>query len=268
VAPEDARPPGVPAVELRAVRKEFGLPPQATVALDRVDLSVSTGERVAIVGQTGAGKSTILNLVLGLIAPTSGQVEVLGIDPFTGFATLAGRTAVVFQQDRLLPWRTAVDNAAFGLAMLGVGRDERRERAAVWLRRLGLAGFERARPHELSGGMRQRVAIARAMTVEPALLVADEAFSALDELTAVEVRADLLGVLGETGTTTLFVTHSVEEATLTSDRVVVLRRPGQVAGEVDVRRAGGPAAAADRVRELLAEARGSATAPPMPEVDG
>lgn len=255
MAPEVGTRPGEVAVELRAVRKVFGRPPEGTLALEHVDLVVRAGERVAIVGQTGAGKSTILNLVLGLIAPSAGEVEVLGIDPFTGFAALAGRTAVVFQQDRLLPWRTAVDNAAFGLAMLGVGREERRERATVWLRRLGLEGFERSRPHELSGGMRQRVAIARAMTVEPALLVADEAFSALDELTAVDVREDLIGVLGETGTTTLFVTHSVEEAVLTSDRVIVLRRPGRVAGEVDVRRAGGPDPAAAHVRELLAEAR-------------
>ena len=261
----DARAQGDAVLELDGVRKVFAGPSGPVVAIDRLDLVVRRGERVAIVGQTGAGKSTSLNLLLGLMAPSEGEVRVLGVDPFLDFEALAGRTSVVFQQDRLLPWLDASANAAFGLAMLGLPRDVRRERAVRWLHRLGLAGFEDARPHELSGGMRQRVAIARAMCVEPDIFVADEAFSSLDELTAHEVRADLTSVIEETGTTAVIVTHSVDDAVRMAHRVVVLVRPGRIFGEVAVPVGGGESdieAAAVAVRSMLESARLDPPSPP------
>jgi NitT/TauT family transport system ATP-binding protein len=248
------------AVELGHVSKHFRTPAGQVVALDGFSLRVAIGERIALVGQTGSGKSTALSLMIGLQDPSAGEVRVLGVDPFRAFQSLEGRTSVVFQQDRLLPWLTALDNAAFGLAMLRRPVGEQIETARDWLERLGLSDAESAYPHELSGGMRQRVAVARAMAVDPEVLFADEAFSSLDELTAEEVRGDLLRVLESTGVTTVLVTHSIREAVSVAHRVVVLESPGRVLGEVDVADAGSTLDAELAVRGLLVEAHGSIAA--------
>ena len=147
---------------------------------------------VAIVGQTGCGKSTFFDLMIGLEAPTEGAIHIGDKSPHTDFDHFRGRIATVFQQDRLLPWRSALDNARLPLELIGLPEAEQRERALTWLNRLGLGQFTNAYPHELSGGMRQRVAIARAFAVQPEILLADEAFGHLDEVTAAELRETFL----------------------------------------------------------------------------
>jgi NitT/TauT family transport system ATP-binding protein len=220
-------------------------------AVHDLSFTVEPGERVAIVGETGSGKSTALSMLLGLQKPSAGTVRVLGKDPFAEFATLAGRLGIIFQSDRLLPWRTALENASFGLQVLGKSKVGRHRAAGEWLDRLGLDGFHKAYPHELSGGMRQRVAIARTMAIQPEVLVADEAFSALDELTAASVRADLLNLLAETRTTTVFVTHSVSESCEIADRVLVFARPGRIVDEVAATKLRDGGATAEQLQELV-----------------
>jgi NitT/TauT family transport system ATP-binding protein len=173
---------GAGPIEVTGLRKVFHQTGtgEAVVAIERLDFVVQQGEMVAIVGQTGCGKSTFLNIVIGLDRPTDGRVAVGGRAPYDDFDHFRGVLAAVFQQDRLLPWRTAVDNVRLPLELLGRDPGEQLARARAWLDRLGLGRFERAYPHELSGGMRQRVALARAFAVEPALLLADEAFGHLD----------------------------------------------------------------------------------------
>lgn len=221
-------------VRLDQVAKDFSKRGESFRAVDNLSFEVKRGERIAIVGETGSGKSTALNLLLGLTKPTEGTVRVLGIDPFERFNELAGRVGIIFQTARLLEWRTALQNAAFGLQVLDEPKAEREAIARDWLTRLGLKDFLHAHPHELSGGMRQRVSIARTMAIAPEVLVADEAFSALDEMTAASVRADLLRLLDEEQMTTIFVTHSVPESVALADRVLVFTRPGHVRKIVEV----------------------------------
>ena len=224
-----------------------------------LSFSVGEGEVAAIVGETGCGKSTSFNMLLGLQKPDSGDVRVFGKDPFVQSDSLLGLVGIIFQTDRLLPWRTAIENVAFGLEVLHVQEAKRLETAGTWLERIGLEGFEDAYPHELSGGMRQRVSIARAFAIEPRLLYADEAFTALDELTAARVRKDLLGLIRETGITTLFITHSVPEAVDIAQRILIFGRPGRVIREIDREReqADGKSIAAieNLVRDGLQKAR-------------
>lgn len=231
------------------------------VACRDLTFRVHARERVAIVGATGSGKSTALSLLMGLQASTSGTVRVLGCDPHREFDRLRAKLGIVFQTGRLLPWRTALDNVCLGLEILGVGKSERRERAFVWLERLGLGGFSGSYPHELSGGMQQRVAIARTFVTDPELLLADEAFSALDEVTAASVRAQLLELIRDTRKTTVFVTHSISEAVEVGDRVLVLAAPGHVVASIsisDFERSDPQARgeAGQRVREALQAASG------------
>ena len=165
---------------------------QEIVAIDRLDLAIAPRELIAIVGQTGCGKSTLFDLLIGLSKrrPTA-TIRIGGKAPFGDFDYFRGRIATVFQQDRLLPWRSALDNVRLPLELLGVPEAEQRARALDWLKRLGLERFATAYPRELSGGMRQRVAIARAFVVQPAILLADEAFGHLDEVTAAELRDEV-----------------------------------------------------------------------------
>lgn len=199
------------------------------------DLSfhVCEGEIVAIVGETGCGKSTSFNMLLGLQKPDQGEIRVFDADPFDEAAALQGVVGIVFQNNRLLPWRTAVQNVAFGLQILRAGEEEGLDASRKWLERVGLKGFEDAYPHELSGGMRQRVSIARAFAIGPRILYADEAFTALDEWTAARIRNDLVGLIRETRITTLFITHSVPEAVDIAQRILVFGRPGRVIREID-----------------------------------
>ena len=247
-------------IEFRRVSKSFLAPGgEPFFACRDLSFHVGPGEIVAIVGETGCGKSTSFNMLLGLQKPDEGEVEVLGRNPFGEVDALRGLVGIVFQSDRLLPWRTASENVAFGPEVLGVEEDKRLDAARRWLDRLGLKGFEGAYPHELSGGMRQRVSIARAFAIEPKILYADEAFTALDELTAARIRKDLLGLIRETEITTLFITHSVPEAVDIAQRILVFGRPGRVIREVDcatARKAGTSVAAIEmEVREGLQTAR-------------
>jgi NitT/TauT family transport system ATP-binding protein len=221
------------------------------VAVEKIDLEVSSGELLALLGKTGCGKSTLFNMIAGLLAPSGGELRVQGHDPFRDFAALRGRIAIVFQNDRLLPWRTALENAALGLELMDVPRAERRERARHWLARFGLRGHENDFPHALSGGMRQRVSIARAFATDAPILLCDEPFSALDELTAQRLRHDFTDLVHQTGRTAVFITHSISEALDIGTRIVVLRRPARIA--LDVRRdGGGQEGLGDEIRAVLA----------------
>ena len=209
-----------PAVALENVTCVFET--QATgnpyVAIHDVCLEIGKGEFVSIVGPTGCGKSTILNVVAGLLAPTSGKVEVFG-KPLEG---LNGTAGYLFQADAIMPWRTALQNVTAGLELRGVAAKERAEIGRDWLARVGLAGKEQAYPHQLSGGMRRRVALAQMLIVNPKILLMDEPFSALDVQTRQLMENELLDLWHEDRKSVIFVTHDLEEAISLSVRVVVL----------------------------------------------
>jgi NitT/TauT family transport system ATP-binding protein len=222
------------AVSFDDVDKIFQGPDGEVAAVKDLSFSVAPGELVALVGQTGCGKSTAFNLLVGLFPPTSGEVRLQGFDPYDDFDELKGRVAVVFQDDRLLPWRTAQDNVALGLQYAGLSKTERRDIARRWLARLGLEGREEAYPYQLSGGMRQRVGIARCFALDPNIILCDESFSALDELTADQLRDEFVKLVREEGKTGVFITHSIEEALTMGERVLVFRAPGHVSAEIAV----------------------------------
>jgi NitT/TauT family transport system ATP-binding protein len=215
------------AIELRDVAKSFG----RVAALAGVGLSVAPHSRVGIVGPSGGGKTTILKIVAGLLDPDSGLVRV-------GDATSApqrlARCALMPQRDLLLPWRTALDNAAIALENRGLSRAEARARTRPLFERFGLASFENARPGELSGGMRQRVSFLRTLMADKDVLLLDEPFGALDSITRAQMQEWLLQAMDSVPRTVLLVTHDVEEALLLSRRVVVLsQRPGRVIAVLD-----------------------------------
>jgi NitT/TauT family transport system ATP-binding protein len=218
-------------ISLNQVSKSFGKSGAASsyVAVDRLDLQIGRGQLLALLGKTGCGKSTIFNMIAGLTEPTSGDVTVDGRNPFREFDSFRGKMAIVFQGDRLLPWRTAVQNVELGLEMLDVPADKRRETALRWLGTLGLRGHEHDYPHALSGGMRQRVSIARAFATDANILLCDEPFSALDEMTGRTLRAEFVRLVRENGKTAVFITHSINEALEIGDRIVVLKRPANIA---------------------------------------
>ena len=227
---------GPPPIEVRGLRKVFrqATSGQTVVAIDRLDLTVAPREVVAIVGQTGCGKSTFFDLAIGLETPTEGSILIGDKSPHSDFDFFRGKIATVFQQDRLLPWRTALDNAKLPLELIGLPEDAQRERALTWLNRLGLGAFVNAYPHELSGGMRQRVAIARAFSVQPNILLADEAFGHLDEVTAGELRETFLKLARECGSTAILITHQLEEAIAVGDRIVVFGKSAKLLADIHV----------------------------------
>ena len=227
-------PAGPPAVALAGVSKTFGRGADAVTALTGVDLRVEPGEFVVLLGASGCGKTTLLNLVAGLDQPTSGSVEVH-----------SGRPAVMFQEPALLPWLTAGRNVELPLRLAGIGRGQRRARAGELLELVRLGDQAGARPHELSGGMRQRVALARALAATSiarsngssggGLLVMDEPFAALDAITRDFLQGELARIWRAAGTAVLFVTHDVREAVRLGQRVVLLSsRPGTVVREWDL----------------------------------
>jgi NitT/TauT family transport system ATP-binding protein len=210
-----------PLLTLRAIAKRFD---NGVEAVANVDLAVGSGEFVSLVGPSGCGKSTALRITAGLMEPSAGTVAFPSGRPELGF---------VFQEPTLMPWADAATNARLPLDLKGVARADAQERAIRALHRAGLAGFEKAYPRELSGGMKMRVSIARAIASEPKLLLMDEPFAALDELSRQALNDDLLKLAREDGITVLFVTHSVFESAYLSSRVVVMTpRPGRVAADI------------------------------------
>ncbi len=212
------------AVALTGVSKRFGRGSPALLVLDRVFLTVPTGEFTCLIGASGCGKSTLLSLVAGLDQPTAGEVS-----------TGSSRVALMFQEPALFPWLTAAGNVELALRAAGVPRAERRRRAAGLLAAVHLGGFGGRRPHQLSGGMRQRVALARALAQDADVLLMDEPFGALDAMTRDLLHGELDRICAERKLTVLFVTHNVREAVRLGDRVVLLSsRPGRVIGEFAV----------------------------------
>jgi NitT/TauT family transport system ATP-binding protein len=201
-------------------------------ALERVSFDVADQEFVCILGPSGCGKSTILNILSGLDSTFEGDIQVAGRPLGSGHGV---RMAYVFQEPRLLPWLTVADNLRFALECEGIPRADWDARLTRYLGLVGLAGFERAYPHQLSGGMQQRASIARSFAVEPDVLLMDEPFSGLDEITARRLRQELLRIWNATHKTILFVTHNCFEATFLADRILLMTsRPGRVYEEVAV----------------------------------
>ena len=218
-------------VQLSGVTKTF---PQGNVtALENIDLELVPGEFVSLIGPSGCGKSTLLRVIGDLIEPTSGTVTVNG--KTARRARNDGDYGIVFQDAVLFDWRTVAKNIALPLEMLGWDRDRRRVRVQEMLDLVELTAFADHHPWQLSGGMQQRVAIARALAFEPALLLMDEPFGALDEMTRERLNLELLSIWEKAGSTVVFVTHSISEAVFLSNRVVVMSpRPGRIAGIVEI----------------------------------
>jgi NitT/TauT family transport system ATP-binding protein len=207
------------AISLRGATKRFHtLDGAGFTAIRDVDLEVTDGEFVSVVGPTGCGKSTTLSLVSGLEPATAGTVSVHG----TPVTAIPDGVGYMFQADAVLPWKNVLDNVAIGLRYRGVSRAEAHERARDWLDRVGLTGFEDRYPHQLSGGMRKRVALAQSMITEPSLLLLDEPFAALDVQTRELMQNELLALWSGTGAAVVFVTHDLTEAISLADRVVVM----------------------------------------------
>ena len=222
---------GPPEVEISRVAKTFGRGNAAVEALGRIELRLQPGTTTALVGPSGCGKSTLLRIIAGLEAASAGTVRIAGAEPRD--VARAGELAVAFQDPSLLPWRTAAQNVALARQLARLPRDA--AMVAELLALVGLAGFENKRPAELSGGMRQRCAIARCLATAPRLLLLDEPFGAVDELTRRRLNLELPRVWEGRGTTTLLVTHSVTEAVLLSDRVLVMSpRPATILADIAV----------------------------------
>lgn len=232
---------------------------KSVVALDSVSLTVRQGELIAILGPSGCGKSTLLSIIAGLSSPSSGEIRVEGQPPKPG-----RDIGVMFQRSLLFPWRTALQNVMLPAEIMRVDRDAARSRALELLELVGLDGWGHSYPGELSGGMQQRVALSRVLLPDPALLLLDEPFGALDEMTRENLDLEIQRIATLTGKTVVLVTHSLYEAVLVADRIVVLSaRPARIAGVIDVplerprslENSGTPefAETVRRVREVLAE---------------
>jgi NitT/TauT family transport system ATP-binding protein len=217
-----------PKITALSVERQFSTAEGELQALGPFDLDIADGEFVCLVGPSGCGKSTFLRIVAGLVRPTNGTVEIRT-------RSTRNPTAMVFQEYSIYPWKTVLENVRFGLDVEGVRKREGNERARSYLAKLGLADRERARPDMLSGGMKQRVSIARALAVEPEILLMDEPFAALDAQLRTVLQEELLNLWQSDQRTVVFVTHSLEEAILLGDRVVVMSaRPGRLLASVDV----------------------------------
>jgi taurine transport system ATP-binding protein len=217
-------------IQLKSVSHRYGKGDEEVTALGPVDLTVDPGSFLVLVGASGCGKSTLLRLLAGFESPSQGSVQIAGAAPTPGVTA-----GVVFQQPRLFPWRTVGGNVELALKYARVPRERRIERRDELLDRVGLTGTAKRRIWEISGGQQQRVAIARALAAETPLFLLDEPFAALDALTRERLQEDVRRVSAESGRTTVFVTHSADEAAFLGSRIVVLtRRPGQVALDIPV----------------------------------
>ena len=217
-------------LELKDVTVSFPFPHgrPGLLALVGLTLSVEQGELVALVGPSGCGKTTALNVLAGQVRPTSGQVRLAG-EPVEGMLPSVG---YISQADTLLPWRTVEDNVALAMELRGIPKAQRRETARALMAKMGLGGFERSYPRELSGGMKKRAAIARVLAIDPAILMMDEPFAPLDALTRQRLQDEILTTWEATGCTILYVTHDLTEAITLADRVLLMStRPGKVVRE-------------------------------------
>lgn len=219
-------------LNIDSVSKEFrSRDGTKTLALDRISLQIKDGEFIALVGASGCGKSTLLRMVCGLLAPSQGTITLRGVN----ITEPRNDTAMVFQAPTLLPWATILDNVLFPLKMLRTMNSQSEEQAKALLKLVGLEGFENKFPRELSGGMQQRAAICRGLVQQPSLLLMDEPFGALDALTREEMAVELLRIWSSQPKTVLFVTHSISEAVLLADRVVVMSpRPGRISQIISI----------------------------------
>lgn len=216
----------------RAVSKRFAgrHGDGGVLALDAISLDVREGEFLCLLGASGCGKSTLLNMFAGFVAPTGGEIRlrddrITGIDP---------RCGMVFQSYALFPWKTVLENVAFGPKMKGVGRGERRDMAGRFLAMVGLSGFAGHYPVELSGGMQQRVTLARCLAADPEVMLMDEPFAALDAMTREVLQGELMRIQAQSGKTIVFVTHNIDEALVMADRIVVMSpRPGRIAAVIE-----------------------------------
>jgi len=214
-----------PILVVEDIVKRFDTPDGALTAVDGVSFTVAPGEFLAVIGPSGCGKSTLFNVIGGLIGDYQGRVAVAGETVRGPHASIG----MVFQEESTFPWRTVIENVAFPLEIAGVARVERLERARHFVNLVGLAGFERRYPAELSGGMRQRVSMARTLASEPKILLMDEPFAALDEQTRLLLGDKVLQIQQELKQTTLLITHNITEAVQLSDRIIVMTyRPGRV----------------------------------------
>ncbi len=240
------------AVEVRGVDKVFETRSGQVQALDAIDLTVAAGEFVSLIGPSGCGKSTLMRLIADLDEPTGGAVAVFGKSARQ--ARLDQEYGIAFQQAGLLPWRTVAANVALPLELHGVASAARSSRVAELLEMVGLSDFADRYPDQLSGGMQQRVAIARALAEQPRLLLMDEPFGALDEMTREKMQTELVRISAETGAAVVFVTHSIPEAVFLSDRVVVMSpRPGCIREIVPMRLGADAATRAARTEGLREE---------------
>jgi NitT/TauT family transport system ATP-binding protein len=222
-----------PAVRLDGVGQVFESSAGPMTALEDVSLTIAPGEFVSLIGPSGCGKSTLLRIVADLISPSSGAVEVNGRPAHQ--ARIGREYGMVFQAPVLFDWRTVEANVRLPLELMGMERGHRDARVAQMLELVELVSFTRHYPHQLSGGMQQRVAIARALALEPTLLLMDEPFGALDEMTRERLNGEVLDIWAKTGTTVVFVTHSIPEAVFLSTRVVIMSpRPGRIINIVDI----------------------------------
>jgi NitT/TauT family transport system ATP-binding protein len=211
-------------IEFSNVVKRF--PSDEALVLDHVSLSVKRGELAALIGPSGCGKSTVLNIIAGLVSPSAGRVAI---------NVSRTRISYVFQRPRLLPWRNVRRNVDFSLEQTNASASARKSATAEAIRRVNLDGHEHKYPHQLSGGMQQRVALARGLAIRPDLMLLDEPFGSLDALTRSYMQEELLGIVRDSGTSALLVTHDIDEALLLADRVLVMSsRPGRVKQELDV----------------------------------
>ena len=248
------------AIDIRKLSLTYQTADTPVVALSDIDLSVRRGEFVSFIGPSGCGKTTLMRVIADLVTPTAGEVTVNGVSPEA--ARLARAYGYVFQAPALYAWRNALRNVMLPLEIMRMPADERRARAEKYLAMVGLSGFERKYPWQLSGGMQQRVSLARALAFEPALLLMDEPFGALDEITRDHLNEQLLRLWHQTQKTVIFVTHSISEAVFLSSRIVVMSpRPGRIleiiesrlpaARELDVRETPEFLEVAHRVRQAL-----------------